>query len=106
MNLLVDFNFIGTCQNNNTTFFPDISPGADSVHWDLGDTTLNDWSPVHKYKDAQTYSVTLTAFYEGQMQAVTKPVTITAFAIQLNLVQDTTACSCELPFPKKTNCKL
>jgi len=101
VNLLVDFSFIGTCQNNNTTLFPVISPGADSLRWNLVDITSKDWSPVHKYTMAKTYSVKLTAFYQGDTASITKPVTITAFAIKLNLVQDTTACSCELKFPKK-----
>ncbi|MBY0433799.1 MAG: PKD domain-containing protein, partial [Cyclobacteriaceae bacterium] len=103
VNLLVNFTYIGTCQRNNTTFFPDIQPGADSVRWNFGDMSAgsNDWSPVHKYAQAQTFSPTLTAYYQGQSQTATVPITITPFAIQLNLVQDTTACSCELPFPKK-----
>lgn len=101
--LLVDFDFIGTCQNNKTTFFPKVLPGADSLTWNFGDGTgaSNDWSPVYTYKNSGTFNVKLKAFYQGQVDSVSKPVTITPFAIQLNLVQDTTACSCELPFPKK-----
>jgi len=38
----------------------------------------------------------------GQTQTATVPVTITQFDLQITLVQDTTACSCELPFPKAT----
>ncbi|NOT74079.1 MAG: PKD domain-containing protein [Cyclobacteriaceae bacterium] len=105
VNLVVDFNFIGTCQNNNTNFFPIIQPAADSLHWDFGDMTAisNDWSPVHRYTAAQAFSATLTAYYQGDSLATTKPVTITAFPIQLTLVQDTTACGCQLPFPKVTS---
>ncbi len=99
--LTVTFTSIGTCQNNNTTFFPDIQPGADSVRWDFGDSSgSNDWSPVHKYSVAQSFNVKLTAYYQGQSQVVTQPVTITAFDMKLDLVQDTTACRSEFPPPR------
>ena len=101
VNLIVNFTFIGTCQNNNTIFFPDIQPGADSVNWDFGDMSgSNDWSPVHKFGQAQTFNVKLTAFYQGQTQSTTLPVPITTFALKLNLVQDTTACRSEFPPPR------
>ncbi len=91
--LTLSFTSVGTCQNNNTTFFPNVLPNADSLHWDFGDTTsVTDWSPVHKFKQAKTYNVTLTAYYQGKKQTVTQPVTITAFLLKLQLVQDTTAC--------------
>ena len=99
--LKVDFSFIGTCMNNNTTFFPDISPGADSVLWNFGDKSgANDWSPVHKYSQGQTFNVSLTAFYRGEKQKITKPITIISFQLKLKLVQDTTACRSEFPPPR------
>ncbi len=65
--LTLSFTSVGTCQNNNTTFFPNVLPNADSLHWDFGDTTsVTDWSPVHKFKMAKTYNVTLTAYYQGK----------------------------------------
>ena len=102
VNLVVNFTSIGSCQNNNTTFFPDVTPGADSLRWDFGDggPTSNDWSPVHKYTTAQTFNVILKAFYQGQTQSKTLPVNITAFKLQLNLVSDTTACRPEFPPPR------
>ncbi len=101
VNLLVNFTFIGTCQNNNTTFFPDIQPGADSVRWDFGDASgSNDWSPVHKFGQPQTFNVTLTAYYQGQNNAASLPVTIQTFPLKLQLVQDTTACRSEFPPPR------
>ena len=50
-----------------------------------------------------TYNVTVTAFLNGQTDSTTQAVTITDFDTQIDLVQDTTACSCELPFPKAPN---
>ncbi len=100
-NLKVDFTSVGTCQNNPTTFYPVVSPNADSLRWDFGDggdTTL--WSPIHTYAMAQTYNVKLTAYYRGDSAVVTHPVTIQAFTIKLNLVQDTTACRQEFPPPR------
>ncbi len=102
--LTVDFTSTGTCQNNKTTFFPIVSPGADSVRWDFGDATgSTNWSPVHLYGAPQAYNVTLTAFFQDQTQSVTKPVTIQAFPLQLDLVQDTTACRSEFPPPRGTS---
>lgn len=100
--LNVDFTFTGTCENNNTTFFPDITPGADSVRWNFGDGTgtSNAWSPVYLYAAAGTYPVTLTAFYQDQVQTANKPVVIAPFPLELDLVQDTTACRSEFPPPR------
>lgn len=99
--LTVDFTFAGTCQNNPTSFFPNVSPAADSLRWDFADGNgSNAWSPVHLYGAPQTYNVTLTAFYQDQTQTATKAVTIAPFPLQLNLVQDTTACRSEFPPPR------
>jgi len=99
--LTLSFTSVGTCQNNNTTFFPNVLPNADSLHWDFGDTTsVTDWSPVHKFKMAKIYNVTLTAYYQGNKKTVTQPVTMNAFLLKLKLVQDTTACHCQLPVNK------
>jgi len=99
--LTLSFTSVGTCQNNNTTFFPNVLPNADSLHWDFGDTTsVTDWSPVHKFKQAKTYNVTLTAYYQGKKQKVTQPVTMTAFLLKLQLPTDTTACRSEFPPPR------
>jgi large repetitive protein len=100
LRLNVNFSFIGTCQNSPTTFFPEVKPGADSVRWYLGDGSTNSWSPVHTYQNAQTYNVKLVAFYRGHKDSVTLPVTIRNFALQLQLVQDTTACRSEFPPPR------
>lgn len=98
--LKLSFTFAGNCQNNNTVFFPDVYPNADSLHWDLGDTLVTAWSPIHKYQQAQTYTVTLTAFYQGKTQTVSKQVTINPFQLKINLVSDTTACRSEFPPPR------
>jgi len=99
--ITVSFTSIGTCQNAPTAFFPTVVPNADSLRWDFGDgNDSRGWSPIHTYESAGSFNVGLTAFYRGQKQTTTLPVTITAFPLQLQLVQDTTACSCELPFPK------
>ncbi len=96
--LSLSFTSVGTCQNNPTTFFPKVYPNADSLHWNFGDTTsVTAWSPVHTFKLAKTYNVTLTAYYQGKKQTITQPVTMTAFSLKLKLVSDTTACACQLP---------
>ncbi|MBL7863384.1 MAG: PKD domain-containing protein, partial [Cyclobacteriaceae bacterium] len=104
INLLVDFTFAGSCQNNNTVFFPDVIPGADSVQWNFGDGNgSNAWSPAHAFTTASTFNVSLTAFYQNQSQSTSKPVTIQPFDLQLQLVQDTTACHSEFPAPRGTS---
>ena len=70
-------------------------PNADSLRWDFGDgNNSRGWSPIHTYENAGSFNVGLTAFYRGQTQTTNLPVTINPFALQLQLVQDTTACSC------------
>lgn len=99
--ITASFTFTGTCQNAPTTFFPEVIPAADSVSWDFGDTnTSNGWSPVHTYENAGTFNVTLTAYYRGQQQQVTQAVTINPFPLEIQLVQDTTACRSEFPPPR------
>ncbi len=101
VDIVVNFTSAGTCQNSPTTFFPSIQPNADSIRWDFGDgTNSRGWSPIHTYENAGNFNVKLIAFYRGQKDSTTLPVNITPFPLQLQLVQDTTACSCELPFPK------
>lgn len=83
----------GTCQNSPTSFFPTVTPNADSLRWDFGDGSGSaNWSPIYTYATAGTFNVTLNAFYRGQTQTTTSPITINPFALQLQLVQDTTAC--------------
>jgi large repetitive protein len=103
VNLTVSFTTAGTCQNNPVSFFPTVSPNADSLRWDFGDNNGSGaWSPVHTYDQAQTFTVQLTAFYQGQRRTVTQTVTINAFTLELQLVQDTTACRDEFPPPRGT----
>lgn len=99
--LTVAFTSIGTCENAPTTFFPEVTPGADSLRWNFGDmNSSNGWSPIHTYEAAGAFNVTLTAFYRGQRRQATQTVTIDPFPLQLQLVQDTTACREEFPPPR------
>jgi gliding motility-associated-like protein len=102
VDLKVTFTADGLCANSPTSFYPTVTPSADSLSWDLGDGTgkSHDWSPVYTYPKDGTYPVTVTAYLNGQKATYTAPVTITPFDTQINLVQDTTACSCELPVQK------
>lgn len=99
--LNVTFSASGTCQNSPTTFFSVVKPGADSLFWDFGDSEFGAGvSPIHTYAAAGSYNVALTAFYRGQSATATLPITINAFALQLQLTQDTTACRSEFPAPR------
>jgi large repetitive protein len=101
VNWVLDFTIDGTCANSNISFFPDVKPQADSLVWTFGDgSRSSEWSPVYNYPDAGDYTVWMRAYLNGQVDSVEHDVTIQEFEAQISLVQDTTACSCELPFPK------
>lgn len=99
--LQVSFVVDGTCQNSPIAFYPTVVPGADSLVWNLGDgTTTSDWSPVHTYTTTSA-TVTVTAFLNGQSVAsAPQALNLTSFDTEIQLVQDTTACTCELPYSK------
>ncbi|MEI9918312.1 MAG: gliding motility-associated C-terminal domain-containing protein [Bacteroidota bacterium] len=101
ISLQLDFSFAGSCQNSPTTFFPFVRPGADSLVWDLGDGEFGrGWSPIHTYKTAGSFNVVLKAYYQGQVDSVSKPVPINSFALTLQMTTDTTACRSEFPPPR------
>jgi large repetitive protein len=103
VNLTVSFTTAGVCQNNPVNFFPNVTPNADSLKWDFGDgKNSKAWSPIHSFAQAQTFNVSLTAFYQGQKKSVTQSVVINPFTLKLQLVQDTTACRDEFPPPRGT----
>ncbi len=98
--ITLDISFVeqGLCSNTNTTFFPTVTPGADSLVWDFGDgNNASAWSPVHQYTTGGSFDVRVQAFLKGDTASFTKTITITQFDLTLTLVQDTTACKCELP---------
>ncbi|MBX2940816.1 MAG: gliding motility-associated C-terminal domain-containing protein [Cyclobacteriaceae bacterium] len=100
--LNVSFTSIGTCQYAPTAFFSVVTPAADSLVWNFGDGAgvARGASPIYTYQTANTFNVSLTAFYQGQTQTTSQPITITAQPLQLQLVQDTTACRSEFPPPR------
>lgn len=103
-NITVSFSTLGTCSNNPTSFFPTVTPAADSLVWDFGDgSDTTAWAPIHTYENGGAYSAMVTAYLNGQTATATVPINITQFDLEIQLVQDTTACSCELPFPRATN---
>lgn len=94
----VDFTTQGTCANTPVAFYPTVDPTADSLVWSFGDGQFGrGWSPVHTYEQAGSFLVEVVAFLNGDTAYAAKPLNITAFDLQLSLVQDTTACVCELP---------
>ncbi len=104
VSILLSFTSDGLCANAPTAFFPTVEPAADSLQWDFGDGNgSSDWSPVYTYTAGGSYNVSVRAFLNGQTTTTSQPVNIIEFDTQISLVQDTTACSCELPFPKAPN---
>src|SRR5688572_12966330 len=98
----ISFTSQGTCANVPTSFFPTVTPPVDSLVWNFGDGSgSSEWSPVYTYEAAGTYDVTVTAYLNGQVDSTTLPITIIDFDTQISLVQDTTGCSEDFPYPKK-----
>ncbi|MFN3840469.1 MAG: PKD domain-containing protein [Cyclobacteriaceae bacterium] len=98
INLTVSFVSSGNCSATPISFYPTVSPAADSLVWDFGDGNgSNQWSPIHTYQTGSAYTVTVTAFLNGQSASSSGMVNINQFDLQLTLVQDTTACECQLP---------
>ena len=48
------------------------------------------------------YTVSLTAYYQGQRKTINQSVSVTPFDLKIQLVQDTTACRDEFPPPRGT----
>lgn len=104
-NLVVSFTSKGTCSNSPVSFFPTVSPAADSLVWDFGDgNTSSEWSPVHSYNNGGAFNVSVTAFLNGQSAIGNGTVNLTNFTLQLTMTQDTTACKCEFPPPVGQSC--
>ena len=57
--------------------------------------------PVYTYEAGGTYNVSVIAYLNGQTDTTTLPITIIDFDTQISLVQDTTGCSEDFPYPKK-----
>ncbi len=96
----VDFSWFGSCQNEETFFFPEISEVADSVVWDFGDgSNSGALSPVYTYSDAQNYTVILTAFVNGVARQASEAVIINPFDLTIDVVDDTTFCREFFPPP-------
>ncbi|HKZ36410.1 MAG TPA: PKD domain-containing protein, partial [Chryseolinea sp.] len=101
VNLNVTFIPQGLCANAPTSFFPTVTPAADSLRWDFGDGSgSSDWSPVYTYEEGGPYNVSVIAYLNGQTDTTTQAINITEFDTQISLVQDTTGCSKDFPFPK------
>jgi large repetitive protein len=96
--LNVTFTTEGTCANSPVSFYPTVTPAADSLRWTFGDGNgVTAWSPVHTYEDGGSFTVRVAAFLKGDSAVSTQTINITQFDIEISLVQDTTACACELP---------
>jgi len=100
VDLTLSFTTAGSCANSPTAFFPEVSPGADSLFWDFGDGSFaRGWGPIHTYTAGGAYNARLFAFYGGQLDSAIQTVSINDFPLQIQMTTDTTACHCEFPPP-------
>lgn len=108
LGLTVTFTTDGTCQNTPITFYPTVTPAADSLVWAFGDGQgSSQWSPVHVYEQdppPSGFNVSVTAYLNGQTATHSSLLPLTGFTLQLTLPQDTTACRCEFPPPVGDSC--
>ena len=82
----VSFTFSGTCSNSPVSFYPTVTPGADSLVWNFGDGTgAAEWSPVHTYDAGGAYPVQVIAWLNGDTAMATQTLNITQFDLQLTL---------------------
>jgi large repetitive protein len=96
--LNITFTTEGTCANSPVSFYPTVTPTADSLRWSFGDGNgATAWSPVHTYEAGGSFQVRVAAYLKGDSAVATQTLNITQFDVEIQLVQDTTACACELP---------
>lgn len=69
-----------TCQGQPTPFSLHVSSPYDAVSWNFGDGSpaVADDAPLHTYSAIGTYTVTATITHDGDTEAVTRDVIITA----------------------------
>ena len=92
----MSFNIFGFCQNTPTLFSPSVEPTPQFVTWDFGDNAQSfEYAPIHTYQDPGPYTVTMTAFLNGQSQSTTQVLNIIDNQLELNL-NDTTICPGEI----------
>jgi large repetitive protein len=94
--LTVTFTTEGSCANMPISFYPAVTPAADSLQWDFGDgRTANSWNANHTYTSAGSFTVKVTAHLNGSTTTASQNITLTPFDVKLTLAADTTGCFCE-----------
>jgi len=109
--LTVSVDIKGSCVGNPTLFIknapvfflPTVTPGADSLQWEIDAKTISGWSPVVKFSTAGAKSAKVTAWLNGKSRSLTTSVNITDFELTINAPSDTTACRSEFPPPRGTS---
>ena len=93
----VSFQAIDTCANSRTKFIPTVVPQADSLVWEVGDSTINTISPEFTFEQGGLIPVSLTAYLNGISKTYARDVTINDNDLQITLVSDTTVCASAFP---------
>ncbi|MEQ9384183.1 MAG: PKD domain-containing protein [Imperialibacter sp.] len=89
----MSFNIFGFCQNTPTMFSPSVEPTPQFVTWDYGDGGgSQEYAPIYTYQNPGPYTVTLTAFLNGQSQSTTQVLNIIDNQLELTHLTDTTIC--------------
>ncbi|MFM7329901.1 MAG: gliding motility-associated C-terminal domain-containing protein [Bacteroidota bacterium] len=84
-------------------FLPTVSPGADSLIWEIDSRPVKGWSPTARFADPGSKAVSVTAWLNGKSRIATTSVNITDFDLSITLPSDTTACRSEFPPPRGTS---
>jgi len=94
----LNFDYIDSCSDNVTKFFPIIKPVPQNVFWQLepGIGVSTAYMPLYTYQAPGGYMVSLTAEINGITQTVTKPVDILMNDLMVDIGNDTTICVDEI----------
>lgn len=93
----VSFQPIDTCANSRTKFIPTVRPQADSLVWQIADSSFNTISPEFTFEQGGLVPVSLTAYLHGVGSTYSRDVTIKDNNLQISLVSDTTVCATAFP---------
>lgn len=93
---LVDFNFLDSCAETTTKFFPNVDPTPERYFWDFGDGNFSNAEvPVYAYQTAGNYTVTLNVVLNGIVGTAMKNITILQNDLMVDLGIDTVICAGE-----------
>ncbi|MFZ9046698.1 MAG: hypothetical protein ACO2ZZ_12635 [Cyclobacteriaceae bacterium] len=84
-----------TCTNNQTKFFPIVTPVPDIYEWTIEGVTYSQIAPIVRLQNAIGQTVDLTVELNGVRQTYSEFIEITSIDEEINVGNDTTICENE-----------